>query len=203
MILMRASALCYKMAFVCVPGQWRQCVTDYCLSVAENRKRVMKGQTEGGVEGVAGGLNSLCLDRVYTEAWWHVFPTFEDINPHIITYFTTNRFCCCCCCCCRCVLDNIFNLDVHYICMLVQRFEPQGRRFTNFRYYYYVFWRLRNVRVFSELINMILMKRSFTVGPSSFYFLEWVWENWKWITMKSKIRKAESLELDKTCNTMF
>ena len=23
-------------------------------------------------------------------------------------------------------LDNIFYLDVHYVCMLVQRFEPQG-----------------------------------------------------------------------------
>ena len=33
--------------------------------------------------------------------------------------------------------DNIFHLDVHYVCMLVQRFEPQGRRFTNFHYYYY------------------------------------------------------------------
>ena len=35
-------------------------------------------------------------------------------------------------------LDNIFHLDVHYVCytMLVQRFEPQGRRFTNFHYYY-------------------------------------------------------------------
>ena len=31
-------------------------------------------------------------------------------------------------------LDNIFHLDVHYVCMLVQRFEPQGRRFTNFHY---------------------------------------------------------------------
>ena len=34
--------------------------------------------------------------------------------------------------------NNIFHLDVHYVCMLVQRFEPQGRRFTNFRYYYYL-----------------------------------------------------------------
>ena len=32
---------------------------------------------------------------------------------------------------------NIFHLDVHYVCMLVQRFQPQGRRFTNFHYYYY------------------------------------------------------------------
>ena len=31
-------------------------------------------------------------------------------------------------------LDNIFHLDVHYVCMLVQRFEPQGRRFTNVHY---------------------------------------------------------------------
>ena len=27
-------------------------------------------------------------------------------------------------------MDNIFHLDVHYVCMLVQHFEPQGRRFT-------------------------------------------------------------------------
>ena len=33
--------------------------------------------------------------------------------------------------------DNILHLDVHYACMLVQRFEPQGRCFTNFHYYYY------------------------------------------------------------------
>ena len=35
--------------------------------------------------------------------------------------------------------DDIFHLDVHYVCytVLVQRFEPQGRRFTNFHYYYY------------------------------------------------------------------
>ena len=26
------------------------------------------------------------------------------------------------------VVDNIFHLDVHYVCMLVQRFEPEGRR---------------------------------------------------------------------------
>ena len=31
---------------------------------------------------------------------------------------------------------NIY-LDVHYVCMLVQRFEPQGRRFTHFHYYYW------------------------------------------------------------------
>ena len=32
--------------------------------------------------------------------------------------------------------NNIFHLDVYYVCMLVQRFESQGRRFTNFHYYY-------------------------------------------------------------------
>ena len=36
------------------------------------------------------------------------------------------------------VFDDIFHLDVHYVCMLVQCFEPQGRRFTNFHYYYCV-----------------------------------------------------------------
>ena len=36
-------------------------------------------------------------------------------------------------------MDNIFHLDVHYVCMLVQCFEPQGRRFTNFHYYYYTY----------------------------------------------------------------
>ena len=34
-------------------------------------------------------------------------------------------------------LDNIFHLDVHYVCMLVQCFEPQGRHFTNFHYHCY------------------------------------------------------------------
>ena len=34
-------------------------------------------------------------------------------------------------------VDNIFNLDAHYVCTFVQRFEPQGRRFTNFHHYYY------------------------------------------------------------------
>ena len=38
--------------------------------------------------------------------------------------------------------DNIFHLDVHYVCMLVQRFEPHGRRFTNFHYYYLMFYTL-------------------------------------------------------------
>ena len=33
--------------------------------------------------------------------------------------------------------NNIFHLNVHYVryTMLVQHFEPQGRRFTNFHYY--------------------------------------------------------------------
>ena len=35
-------------------------------------------------------------------------------------------------------LDNNFHLDVHYVCMPVQRFEPQGRRFTKLHYYYTV-----------------------------------------------------------------
>ena len=30
---------------------------------------------------------------------------------------------------------NIFHLDAHYVCMLVQHFELQGRRFTKFHYY--------------------------------------------------------------------
>ena len=30
---------------------------------------------------------------------------------------------------------DIFHLDVHYVCMLVQCFEPHGRRSTNFHYY--------------------------------------------------------------------
>ena len=59
------------------------------------------------------------------------------------------QMCVCVCVCIFCIImlehlsiytfffDNIFHLDVHYVCMLVQRFEPQGRRFTNFDYYYY------------------------------------------------------------------
>ena len=30
-----------------------------------------------------------------------------------------------------------FSISMYIICMLVQRFEPQGRRFTTFHYYYY------------------------------------------------------------------
>ena len=37
---------------------------------------------------------------------------------------------------CVCVFYNIFHLNVHYVCMLVQHFEPQSRRFTNVHYYY-------------------------------------------------------------------
>ena len=59
---------------------------------------------------------------------------------------------CVCVCVCVCIssivfknlcqyfllfLDNIFHLNVHYVCMVVQCFEPQGRRFTNFHYDYY------------------------------------------------------------------
>ena len=33
--------------------------------------------------------------------------------------------------------DNIFHLNVHYVSMLVQHFELQGRCLTNFHYYYY------------------------------------------------------------------
>ena len=38
------------------------------------------------------------------------------------------------------VADNIFHLDVHYVCyvtMFVQRFQPRGRRSTNVHEYYY------------------------------------------------------------------
>ena len=36
-------------------------------------------------------------------------------------------------------MDDVFHLDVHDVCyiILVQSFEPPGRRFTNVRYYYY------------------------------------------------------------------
>ena len=51
-------------------------------------------------------------------------------------------------------LDNIFHLDVHYVCMLVQRFEPKGRRFTNFHYYYY--YTLQNSCCCPELVILLL-----------------------------------------------
>ena len=51
---------------------------------------------------------------------------------------------CVCVCVCFCIVMRdtlsiwfknknykIFHLSVHYVCMFVQRFEPQGRRFTN------------------------------------------------------------------------
>ena len=38
------------------------------------------------------------------------------------------------------IVDDIFHLSVHYVChiMFVQCFEPLGRQFTNFYYYYYL-----------------------------------------------------------------
>ena len=60
--------------------------------------------------------------------------------------------CACACVCIFCIImlehlsiyiykkmDNIFHLDVHYVCMLVQRLEPQGRCFANFHHYYYYY----------------------------------------------------------------
>ena len=39
-----------------------------------------------------------------------------------------------------CAKGNISPMaGVHYVCMHVQRFEPQGRRFTNFHLYYYYY----------------------------------------------------------------
>ena len=37
------------------------------------------------------------------------------------------------------IADNIRDLDVRYVCyiMPVQRFEPQGRHFTNFHCYFH------------------------------------------------------------------
>ena len=69
---------------------------------------------------------------------------------HIVLHSHQSVQCVCVCVCIFCIImlehlsiytssffDNIFHLDVHHVCMLVQRFEPQGRRFTNFHYYYY------------------------------------------------------------------
>ena len=37
--------------------------------------------------------------------------------------------------------DNIFHLDVHYLCYIMfdQRFELRGRHFTNLHYYHYYY----------------------------------------------------------------
>ena len=69
---------------------------------------------------------------------------------HIVLHSHQSVQCVCVCVCIFCIImlehlsiytssffDNIFHLDVHHVCMLVQRFEPQGRRFTSFHYYYY------------------------------------------------------------------
>ena len=76
---------------------------------------------------------------------------------HIVlhSYQSVERVCVCVSVClCACIfciamhetllisffIYNIFHLDVHYVRMLVQRFELQGSGFTNFRYYYNTIW---------------------------------------------------------------
>ena len=59
----------------------------------------------------------VCVHLLHNYAWTHV-----DISLFFLLLF---------------FFDNIFHLDVHYVCMLVQGFELQGRRFTNFHYCYY------------------------------------------------------------------
>ena len=53
-----------------------------------------------------------------------------------------------------CFSDNIFRLDVRYVCyiMLVQYFEPQCRRSTNFHYHYHP--------VYSKLIQCMVSSSS-------------------------------------------
>ena len=79
-----------------------------------------------------------------------------SVKPHCLSLPSVFTVCvcvcmCACVCVCACIFciimlehlsiytffffDNIFHLDVHYVCMLVQRFEPQGGCFTNFHYY--------------------------------------------------------------------
>ena len=53
---------------------------------------------------------------------------------------------------------DIIHLDVHYVCytMLVQRFEPQDRRFTNYYYYcycYYYYYYVFDVNI-TEIIRL-------------------------------------------------
>ena len=71
-----------------------------------------------------------------------------SVIPHCPSLPSDCTVCVCVCVCvCMCIFCiimntcryiyifcNIFHLDVHYVCMLVQRFELQGRRFTNFHY---------------------------------------------------------------------
>ena len=80
-----------------------------------------------------------------------VFHSYQSVQCVCVCVVACVRACvhaCVCVCVCVCIFcivmlehlsiyiffDNIFHLDVHYVCMLVQRFEPQGRRFTNFHY---------------------------------------------------------------------
>ena len=76
-------------------------------------------------------------------------PRIFQLN-HIVLHSYQSVQCECVCVCIFCIimlehlsiyiytyfLDNIFHLDVCYVCMLVQCLEPQGRCCTNFHYYY-------------------------------------------------------------------
>ena len=66
--------------------------------------------------------------------------------------------CVCVCVCVRaCVRACVRVCDVHYVCMLVQRFEPMGRRFTNFHYSNY--YRVHSNSVSRNKINYELYLR--------------------------------------------
>ena len=39
--------------------------------------------------------------------------------------------------CVSCLLNWCLYLHVHYVCIIVQRFYPQSKRFRNVHYYYY------------------------------------------------------------------
>ena len=74
----------------------------------------------------------ICLLRIFQ---------FSHIVLH--SYQSVQCVCVCVCVFCTVMRDtlsilffyNIFHLDVHYVCMLVQCFEPHGRCFTNVHYY--------------------------------------------------------------------
>jgi len=91
------------------------------------------------------------------------------------------------------IFDNIFHLDVHYVCMLVQRFEPQGRRFTNFSYYYYLF----GICIFTHVLtlsNTKLLSKIWIIVVSSLQLqtgrCELLW--WLQFTVMRKVRHDTS-----------
>ena len=89
----------------------------------------------------------------------HFFSQNISVKPHCPSLLSVCTVCVCVFCIVTCDTLSIcflflitFSISMCIMCMLVQRFEPQGKRFTNVYYYYYykcllLFLPLRSIKL--------------------------------------------------------